>query len=555
MEKTQKNNRYKFHVIIVFLLILFCAGIAPKALQNDTFYTIKVGEYISQNGIGNLKEDPFSWIELPYTFPHWLYDLIIYSIYSIAGMNGIYASTIVLTCILGISIYFTSNKISKNAPISAIVTFIAMYLIKPYLAARAQLVTFSFMCLTIYLIEKYLENAKKRYAIGLIIFSLLIVNLHMAVWPFFFVLFLPYFAEYFISLDIINFDLIIKLKMLLLKDKEKNAEKIKELQSRLEDNKVKREKVKKKPYKITVTRNDNVKKLFIVMLICICMGIFTPTGITTPYTYLYKTLTGNTMTVINEHLPLEIENNKEFVAFFVVYILLLTFVDIKISAKHLFYYIGILFLAISARRQVSMFLIICTPILAKIIGDIFEKYAPKLQENVIKIAIDFYSKVILTTLLIIVLIQNIKVRKSEEYYTNNDYPIKAAAWIKENLDYKNIKLFNEYNYGSYLLFEEIPIMIDSRCDLYTPQYNTKTGKAKDGQDIFMDVQNVGTGAEDYKEVFAKYGITHVITYSNSNLNKKIQKDKNYEKIYPTTVEEKEQDDRFTIYERIVENNQ
>ena len=555
MEKTQKNNRYKFHVIIVFLLILFCAGIAPKALQNDTFYTIKVGEYISQNGIGNLKEDPFSWIELPYTFPHWLYDLIIYSIYSIAGMNGIYASTIVLTCILGISIYFTSNKISKNAPISAIVTFIAMYLIKPYLAARAQLVTFSFMCLTIYLIEKYLENAKKRYAIGLIIFSLLIVNLHMAVWPFFFVLFLPYFAEYFISLDIINFDLIIKLKMLLLKDKEKNAEKIKELQSRLEDNKVKREKVKKNPYKITVTRNDNVKKLFIVMLICICMGIFTPTGITTPYTYLYKTLTGNTMTVINEHLPLEIENNKEFVAFFVVYILLLTFVDIKISAKHLFYYIGILFLAISARRQVSMFLIICTPILAKIIGDIFEKYAPKLQENVIKIAIDFYSKVILTTLLIIVLIQNIKVRKSEEYYTNNDYPIKAAAWIKENLDYKNIKLFNEYNYGSHLLFEEIPIMIDSRCDLYTPQYNTKTGQAKDGQDIFMDVQNVGTGAEDYKEVFAKYGITHVITYSNSNLNKKIQKDKNYEKIYPTTVEEKEQDDRFTIYERIVENNQ
>lgn len=555
MEKTQKNNRYKFHVIIVFLLILFCAGIAPKALQNDTFYTIKVGEYISQNGIGNLKEDPFSWIELPYTFPHWLYDLIIYSIYSIAGMNGIYASTIVLTCILGISIYFTSNKISQNAPISAIVTFIAMYLIKPYLAARAQLVTFSFMCLTIYLIEKYLENAKKRYAIGLIIFSLLIVNLHMAVWPFFFVLFLPYFAEYFISLDIINFDLIIKLKMLLLKDKEKNAEKIKELQSRLEDNKVKREKVKKNPYKITVTRNDNVKKLFIVMLICICMGIFTPTGITTPYTYLYKTLTGNTMTVINEHLPLEIENNKEFVAFFVVYILLLTFVDIKISAKHLFYYIGILFLAISARRQVSMFLIICTPILAKIIGDIFEKYAPKLQENVIRIAIDFYSKVIWITIIIIIFIQNIKVRISEEYYTNNDYPIKAAAWIKENLDYKNIKLFNEYNYGSYLLFEEIPVMIDSRCDLYTPQYNTKTGKAKDGQDIFMDVQNVGTGAEDYKEVFAKYGITHVITYSNSNLNKKIQKDKNYEKIYPTTVEEKEQDDRFTIYERIVENNQ
>ena len=66
------------------------------------------------------------------------------------GMLGIYISSIILTAILGISIYTTTNKISKNAPISAILTFLSMFLIKPYLAARAQLVTFSFMALTIY---------------------------------------------------------------------------------------------------------------------------------------------------------------------------------------------------------------------------------------------------------------------------------------------------------------------------------------------------------------------------------------------------------------------
>lgn len=137
MENTSKIKRYKFHVIIAVLLILYCASIAPKALQNDTFYTIKVGEYIAQNGIGNLKEDPFSWHELPYTFPHWLYDLSIYGFYSLGGMMGIYISTIVLTCILGLSIYFTSNKVSKNAPLSAIVTFIAMYLMQPYLAKKS----------------------------------------------------------------------------------------------------------------------------------------------------------------------------------------------------------------------------------------------------------------------------------------------------------------------------------------------------------------------------------------------------------------------------------
>lgn len=552
MENNKKLTRYKFHVVIAILLIIYCISMAPKGLQNDTFYTIKVGEYIAQNGIGNLTTDPFSWHELPYTFPHWLYDLSIFGIYSLGGMTGIYVSTIILTCILGLSIYFTSNKISKNAPVSALITFIAMYLLQPYLAARAQLVTFSLMVLTIYLIEKFLENAKKRYAVGLVALSLLIVNLHMAVWPFFFVLFIPYFFEYVVSLNIFTFDLILKAKILWQRYRAKDGyeKRIAELKEKIEQNKQKRAEIQKNPYKIKVTRNDNIKKLFWVVVICACMGIFTPTGLTTPYTYLYKTMSGNTMQVINEHLPLDLASNQDFVAFFVMFIVVLTFIDIKIDLKHLCYYLGILYLALNARRQVSMFLVICTPILAKLIGEIFEKYAPKLQEDLIKIITNFYGKVIFATIVIIISIQEFKPKINEQYYTNQDYPIYAAEWIKENLDYKNIKLFNEYNYGSYLIYEGIPVMIDSRCDLYTPQYNTKTGNPADGQDIFMDVQNVATGDAKYNEVFDQYGITHVITYSDSSLNKKLKSDSDYKKIYPTTLEQKMQDDRFVIYEKI-----
>lgn len=552
MENNKKLTRYKFHVVIAILLIIYCISMAPKGLQNDTFYTIKVGEYIAQNGIGNLTTDPFSWHELPYTFPHWLYDLSIFGIYSLGGMTEIYISTIILTCILGLSIYFTSNKISKNAPVSALITFIAMYLLQPYLAARAQLVTFSLMVLTIYLIEKFLENAKKRYAVGLVALSLLIVNLHMAVWPFFFVLFIPYFFEYVVSLNIFTFDLILKAKILWQRYRAKDGyeKRIAELKEKIEQNKQKRAEIQKNPYKIRVTRNDNIKKLFWVVVICACMGIFTPTGLTTPYTYLYKTMSGNTMQVINEHLPLDLASNQDFVAFFVMFIVVLTFIDIKIDLKHLCYYLGILYLALNARRQVSMFLVICTPILAKLIGEIFEKYAPKLQEDLIKIITNFYGKVIFATIVIIISIQEFKPKLNEQYYTNQDYPIYAAEWIKENLDYKNIKLFNEYNYGSYLIYEGIPVMIDSRCDLYTPQYNTKTGNPADGQDIFMDVQNVATGDAKYNEVFDQYGITHVITYSDSSLNKKLKSDSDYKKIYPTTLEQKMQDDRFVIYEKI-----
>jgi hypothetical protein len=146
---------------------------------------------------------------------------------------------------------------------------------------------------------------------------------------------------------------------------------------------------------------------------------------------------------------------------------------------------------------------------------------------------------------------NFKPKINESYYDNNDYPVYAAKWIKENLDYKNIHLFNEYNYGSYLIYQGIPVMIDSRCDLYTPQYNTKTGNPKDGQDIFMDVQNVATGSTNYEKIFEKYGVTHVITYSDSNLSKKLKNDSDYIKLYPLTEEEEKIDNRFLIYEKVL----
>lgn len=556
MEEQKKINRYKFHVIITFFIIIFCTSIvAPKTLQNDTFYTVKVGEYIAQNGIGNLNQDPFSWIELPYTFPHWLYDLGMYGIHQLGGWTAIYLSTIILTSVLGISIYFTSNKISKNAPLSAIITFIAMYLMRPYVAARAQLVTFTLMILSIYLIEKYLEKAKKRYAIGLILMSLLIVNLHMAVWPFFFVIFLPYIAEYILSLDIFTIDLIIKFKIYLLKvfSKENTDEKIKELQAKIKHNEINRKKARENPYKIRITRNDNMKKLILVMIICMFMGLITPTGLSTPYTYLAKTMVGNTVKVINEHLPLDLPSNQEFVAFFVAFIVVLTFIDIKIDFKHLCYYLGILYLALNSRRQVSMFLVICTPILAKLIGEIFERYAPELQEKTIKLVNNFYCKVALTTVFIVVGIQGIKEKMNESYYYPQDYPIYATNWIKENLDYKNIKLFNEYNYGSYLVYSGIPVMIDSRADLYSPEFNTKTKNVSDGNDIFMDVQNIATGKDDYKKIFENYGVTHVITYSDSRVSKKLKSNSDYKKIYPLTEEESALDERFVIYEKVQNN--
>ena len=83
--KSKSDDDFIFKIIVMCCIILFAIKIAPKTLQNDTFYTLKIGEYIMQNGVSDLTKDMYSWHNLPYTYPHWLYDLSMYLIYNYLG--------------------------------------------------------------------------------------------------------------------------------------------------------------------------------------------------------------------------------------------------------------------------------------------------------------------------------------------------------------------------------------------------------------------------------------------------------------------------------------
>lgn len=159
-----EKTKMKFNVLAIICIIIFAISLTPKTLQNDTFYTISVGEHIVETkGIDG--QDAFAWTDLKYTYPHWLYDVGIYLIYDAGGMTGIYISTVVLSCILGIALYVTNTKINKNNLFSFILTLGVMFLMKDFIAARAQLVTFILFVLEILCIESFLENKKKRYAV------------------------------------------------------------------------------------------------------------------------------------------------------------------------------------------------------------------------------------------------------------------------------------------------------------------------------------------------------------------------------------------------------
>lgn len=547
MKKIKKiNDGVKFTIIAVVLIAIFCIAITPVTLQNDTYYTIKIGEHIQNNGID--MKDQFSWHEdLNYTYPHWLYDLLTYKIYSQFGMMGIYLTTCLLSCILGITLFFVSSKISKNKLISFFVTIGAMYLLKGYIAARAQLVTFILFILSLYFIEKFLENRKIRYGIGIVLISTLIANLHVAVWPFLFILFLPYIGEYLIAViaDVIIYkkvqEMLLKIKIKYSSNNKEALEKFQkeldELQAKVSKIKIKRSKSIQNPYKIKITKNKNVKWLIVIMIICAFTGLLTPLG-DTPYTYLAKTMQGNTTKNINEHLPMTIAEQPEVLCTIIIFLAVLTFTKIKIKLSDLFMIGGLAFLMLESRRQLSMFSLIGSVILSKLIVELITCYDKELLEKINKKILHPFIIICMIVLVGWQTYDNVKTKYNDKFIDETQYPVKACDYILENIDLSKARFYNEYNYGSYMIYRGIPVFIDSRADLYAPEFS---GLKDDIFTDFIDVSSIGTF---YEDILEKYNITHVILYSNSKMSMIIDetKDPHYSKIY--------KDDYFVIYERV-----
>lgn len=570
MKRSLKN---KFNILAIICIIVFGITLSQKTLQNDTYYTIKIGEHIVETKSVDM-QDPFSWHEgLKYTYPHWLYDTGIYLIYNTGsniathfnldaengGLTAIYISTMILAVLLGVLIYITNIKMNDNHWISLILTLGTMYLLRNFIAARAQLVSYSLFVLEILFIEQFLKNKKIRYAVGLFIIATLIANFHAAVWYMFFILALPYIGEAFIiKLMESNLSSKVRLKYLswrikrleIKASKAKREEEIEKINLNIEKLKNQKEneieyskkstkaviKIEENSRKIKFVKRENIKWLLLVLVICMFSGLITPQDTFEPYTHMIKLLKGNTTSSISEHLPLVLINSLDLLTVLTILGILLIFTDTKISLKDFFMLGGLILLTLMSRRQISMLALIGVFSLNRLITDFVNKYSPSdIEEKVIKKILTPFGVTVVMLLAIFCGISFYGTKYKEEYVDKTEYPVEAAQYILDNIDLSTMRLYNYYNFGSYLLYKDIPVFIDSRCDLYSPEFNER--------DIFTDALNIPDLNTYYEESFENYGITHIITYDDSKLKIYLEHDNNYKVLY--------EDENFSVFERMI----
>ena len=479
------TTRIRLRIFTVISIILLCIALTTKPLQNDTFYMIKLGEDISKNGIDLV--DHYSWVAaLSYTYPHWLYDIFIYWVYNNFNYLGVYISNMILFIVLVSSIYIINLKTNRNELMASIISIVSIPCLVGFVTARAQLITGILFLWQVYFIEKLIGSGKKSYVLVLALISLLVANLHATIWLFYFILYLPFIGEH----------LVYKILQLRKKKAEKSS-------------------------KLIIEEVKNFKLLVLSAVIGFFMGFLSPSKIC--FTYIFRVMMGNSQNYILEHAPMVLISNIPFLIFILLVLVVLIFSNTKIKLKELFMIGGLIFMSLSSGRHSFFFYIIGL----LYISILCSRYLIEKNDITLEVLTNLFVKnkiIYVIGIILVCVVSFIKFQDnySLEYVPEEDYPIEAVNYIKDNLDINTIHLYNDYNFGSYLLFNDIPVFIDSRCDLYLKEFN--------GLDysIFDDAMNIKS---DYEEKFDFYGVTHALVFNTSILNKLFEKDSSFNIIY------------------------
>ena len=483
----------KLYIVFSMLLIVIILMTVTKEMQNDTFFTIATGEHILQEGYDNV--DHLTWHEnLGFYKLRWAFDVAIAFIYNTFGFAVIYAFVVIIASLTVLSLFNILLKQKNNIVLSFIATVISMLLMTSNWAftARGQIISYLLLLLEIYFIEKMISTKQKRYYIIFLVISALIVNFHASVWYMTIILVLPYLAE------------AIMHKIM----KNKNLEK---------------SKIILEPISI---------KMLIIAILCLVLGSFiSPIG-TYTYTYMFKVIGGISSTFISELQQTDIISSIGMILGLIVIDILMLATKSKMKLSDILLFFGLYFMAILARRNQAFLYLIGTIPVVRLITNFFETYD---TENILEKVNNFFSKnwVLGCTAMVIVigLSSNMVTRIREKYVNEKKCPVEAVKFIKENLDYKNLKIYNSFNYGSYLELSGIPAFVDSRSEIFTEEFNNVT--------ILKDWLETSRGNVNYNDTFAKYEIDYAIVEDKEIINTYISADENYEKVFD--------DETFSIY--------
>ncbi len=471
MKKSKVTNIHLFLAMIIFIIGIYMIGISRDIETYDYWWHIKAGEYMVNNNTVPVK-DLFSWYgvtnSLEWMSHEWLSEILLYLPYMIFGQASGYLIASIMFIFTGILLYLLNIDNYKKNPIFTLLWIVlGVVVIMPTFNPRPHMFSFILFLLTLKILFNFLKKENDKFIWIIPAISLVWSNLHGGSSN------LPYV-------------LCIMVILTGLMDKDFKYISLKKL----------------KKYK--------VKTLIIVSILSIFAIAINPHGIKMvfyPYLNMGDTLMLN---VIQEWRAPDLKTITDLPIYILIFAIYFIFLkrEKSIDFKDLIIILAFTYLTFKSVRF--------SPFLYGVSSFVIFDYIKKKDED-LKI---LYIGLLLIGLLFIIFnvpstITSLKTFAETKLVSEN-----IIDGIKEN-DIK--KIYNAYNTGGYLIYNDIKPFIDGRADVYS-KYTLK------------DYHLIETMTGNAKELILKYEFdsflvergTTIYNYLEDNENyRKICEDKNY----------------------------
>lgn len=489
-----KNKLKK--ILYIILIIFFSISIVNKVFENDTYFAIAVGNKILD--VGFYTQEDFVFVDgLEYENVRWIFDIIMANIYNNFNYLGIYIFVMTITAIIGISIYYILVKEECPKIVSFILTLFTLYCAKDVFVPRAQILSFLIFIWEYYFIKQLIKNKEKKYIVVLFILSVLLANTHASVYPLFFVIFLPFIAE----------EIIAKFKFLPKNDS-----------------------------KILIENKNALKILIITFIVTFMGGLITPIGFA-PYINIFKTVGEVSSDFISEMYPITPALRPESLYFLIIFAGIIGFSKAKTTLSDSLILLGFSLLSFSTIRSVYFLLFLGSFVIGDIFASLYKEY--NLEKRKIDNKMENAILLLIGLIVVVISTKNLLSNLVEDYEDPELCPSGVVNYIWNNYEEEQIKdmrIYNGFNFGSYMEFNGLPVFMDSRAEIYLSTFNDTS--------IIEDFLSISSGKIHYNDIFEKYDINYVLVEKDSIFKNYIYEDKYWNLLY--------QDNYFSFYEKVEE---
>lgn len=449
-------KKFNWKLFLIFGGILFIA-IFSFGFGFDYYWHVKAGEYI----VNNLKipyHDVFSWYGISqnlYWMSHeWLSEVVIYAYkYLFKGVGPILFSFSMYFILILVLFKCNQEKLEKNKIFTFAWALLGVIVFSRVMLPRPHMISYILLAFTIYVLYDNFNKKDSKKIYFLPIISMLWANFHGGSSN------LPYILCFiFLVVGLFKFKF----------------------------GKIEAEKISK----------NQTKKYLICGILSVLAIAINPHGlkmITYPYVNMGDSLM---ISNITEWASPSLNKTSDYGDFLLLGFIILTMITTKKKIKLVDLIIlgAFLVLGFKSLKFISLLYIAATFIVFNFIEK-FEFKIPKVMT----------FSILITLILCFGILSPRLINK----YNEKIIPDEIISHIKEK---EPKKLFNYYGFGGYLIYNDIPVFIDGRADMYS-KYNFKDA---------VDIENHG-----YDYLLSGYNFDMVVIPTNIPLNIHLSTNKNY----------------------------